>query len=152
MGIVFEARHDALGTTVAVKVLRDEILKDKEAVARFAREARAAAALRSPHAARVLDVGTLETGQPFMVMEYLVGSDLGDLLKAEGALPIRDAVDYLLQACEAIAEAHMLGIVHRDLKPANIFVTRRADGSPLVKVLDFGTPSRLRRVRIPSSS
>src|SRR5437660_11437119 len=73
-----------------------------------------------------------------MVMELLRGSDLGILLKTRGSLPIDEAVDYVLQACEAIAEAHALGMVHRDLKPSNLFLTRRADGSPLVKVLDFG--------------
>jgi serine/threonine protein kinase len=136
MGIVFEARHDALGTTVAVKVLRDEILKDKEAVARFAREARAAAALRSPHAARVLDVGEV-AGAPFMVMELLVGNDLGVELERRGPLPVAEALQYVVQACEAIAEAHSLGIVHRDLKPANLFLTGTAPRR-LVKVLDFG--------------
>ncbi len=138
MGVVVAAQHLTLRQTVAVKLLLPEAMERHDSVERFLREGRAAVSIQSEHIARVLDVGTLETGQPFMVMEYLVGSDLGDLLKAQGALPIRDAVDYLLQACEAIAEAHMLGIVHRDLKPANIFVTRRADGSPLVKVLDFG--------------
>ena len=138
MGVVVAAQHLTLRQTVAVKLLLPEAMERHDSVERFLREGRAAVSIQSEHIARVLDVGTLDSGQPFMVMEYLVGSDLGDLLKSSGRLAIPDAVDYLLQACEAIAEAHMLGIVHRDLKPANIFVTRRADGSALVKVLDFG--------------
>jgi serine/threonine-protein kinase len=104
---------------------------------RFAREARAAVKIKSEHVARVTDVGTLETGAPYMVMEYLEGQDLSALL-ARGPLPVEQAVDYLLQACEAIAEAHALGIVHRDLKPANLFLARLPGGIQSVKVLDFG--------------
>ncbi len=137
MGLVYEAKHEALGTAVAIKVLRDEVMKDQEAVARFAREARAAAVLRGPHAARILDVGEAEGGQPFMVMELLDGNDLGDELERRGPLPVLEAIDYVAQACDAIAEAHDLGIVHRDLKPANLFLIRIA-GRRMVKVLDFG--------------
>ncbi len=138
MGVVVAAQHLTLRQTVAVKLLLPEAMERQDSVERFLREGRAAVSIQSEHIARVLDVGTLDTGQPFMVMEYLVGNDLDAILDSRGALPISEAVDYVLQACEAIAEAHMLGIVHRDLKPANIFVTRRADGSSLVKVLDFG--------------
>jgi serine/threonine protein kinase len=138
MGIVVAAHHQALRQTVAVKLLLPEAMTRHDSVERFLREGRAAVSIQSEHIARVLDVGTLDCGQPFMVMEYLVGTDLGVMLKEHGPLPVAEAVDYLLQACEAIAEAHMLGIVHRDLKPANIFLTRRADGTPFVKVLDFG--------------
>ncbi len=138
MGVVVAATHLALRQTVAVKLLLPEAMERHDSVERFLREGRAAVSIQSEHIARVLDVGTLDGGRPFMVMEYLVGQDLGDMLKDRGALPIHEAVDYVLQACEAVAEAHMLGIVHRDLKPANIFLTRRADGSALVKVLDFG--------------
>ncbi len=138
MGVVVAAQHLTLRQTVAVKLLLPEAMERHDSVERFLREGRAAVSIQSEHIARVLDVGTLDGGRPFMVMEYLVGQDLGDMLKDRGPLPIHEAVDYVLQACEAIAEAHMLGIVHRDLKPANIFVTRRADGSALVKVLDFG--------------
>src|SRR5262249_53921116 len=83
-------------------------------------------------------VGTLEGGSPFIVMEYLEGGDLSQLVKSRGALPGQEVIEYVLQACEALAEAHVAGIVHRDLKPANLFLTKRADGSPCVKVLDFG--------------
>ena len=138
MGIVVQATHMHLDERVAIKFLLPQALGNEEAVARFAREARAAVKIKSEHVARVSDVGTLETGAPYMVMEYLHGQDLAELVRTQGPLPTQDAADYLLQACEAIAEAHALGIVHRDLKPANLFLIRRADGSPCVKVLDFG--------------
>jgi serine/threonine protein kinase len=138
MGVVVAALHLQLDERVAIKFLLPEALSNAEAVARFAREARAAVKIKSEHVARVIDVGTLETGAPYMVMEFLKGQDLSSHLRESGALPIADAVDFVLQACEALAEAHALGIVHRDLKPANLFLTARADGSPCVKVLDFG--------------
>jgi serine/threonine protein kinase len=138
MGVVVAALHIALDERVAIKFLLPEALTNAEAVARFAREARAAVKIKSQHVARVIDVGTLETGAPYMVMEFLKGQDLSNHLRSNGALPIADAVDYVLQACEALAEAHALGIVHRDLKPANLFLTTLADSSACVKVLDFG--------------
>ena len=138
MGVVVAAHHIQLDKRVALKFLLPEATTNAEVVARFAREARAAVKIESEHVARVIDVGAMESGAPYMVMEYLVGSDLAQRLVEHGAMPIEEAIDYLLQACEAIAEAHAAGIVHRDLKPANLFLTRRADGSSLVKVLDFG--------------
>jgi serine/threonine-protein kinase len=138
MGYVVVAHHLQLDTKVAIKLLRAELASNAEAVERFAREARAAVRITSPHVARVFDVGTLETGAPYMVMEYLEGGDLSSLIQKRGPLPITEAVDYVLQACEAIAEAHAAGIVHRDLKPANLFGARRPDGSITIKVLDFG--------------
>jgi len=138
MGIVVAATHLQLDQRVALKFLLPEALVNPEAVERFAREARAAVKIKSEHVARVSDVGTLESGSPYMVMEYLHGEDLAAWVRRNGAMAVPDAVEFLLQACEAIAEAHALGIVHRDLKPANLFVTRRVDGSPCVKVLDFG--------------
>jgi serine/threonine-protein kinase len=102
------------------------------------REARAAARIRSEHVAKVSDVGTLPDGTPYIVMEYLEGFDLADTLAQRGPLPADEAIELVLQACEALAEAHSLGIVHRDLKPANLFLTHRADGTPCIKVLDFG--------------
>jgi serine/threonine-protein kinase len=138
MGVVVAAHHIQLDEKVAIKFLLPQALASSETVARFAREARAAVKIKSEHVARVSDVGTLESGAPFMVMEYLQGGDLSDWLKQRGALPIEQAIEFVLQACEAIAEAHALGIVHRDLKPSNLFATRRADGSMTVKVLDFG--------------
>lgn len=138
MGVVVAARHEVLGQRVALKFLRQHLTAEQSIVARFLREARMAARIQSEHVARILDVGTLEGGAPFMVMEYLEGRDLGEVLRDGGPMPIAEALDYVLQACEAIAEAHKLGIVHRDLKPSNLFLAKRADGSPLVKLLDFG--------------
>jgi serine/threonine protein kinase len=138
MGIVLAAKHVQLDEHVAIKLMLPEVALNSDAVARFVREARAAAKIKSEHVARVSDVGVLDGGRPYMVMEYLEGSDLGALLTERGRIPAEEAVEYVLQACEAIAEAHALGIVHRDLKPSNLFVTRRRDGAPVVSVLDFG--------------
>ncbi len=138
MGIVVVAMHDELDQRVAIKFLLQNAMTDGEWVARFSREAKAAARIKSEHAVKVYDVGKLETGAPYMVMEYLEGQDLQTILNDRARIAVGDAVEYLLQACEAIAEAHSAGIVHRDLKPANLFVTHRTDGSPCVKILDFG--------------
>ena len=138
MGIVVAAMHLQLGQRVAIKYLLDAARANPQVVERFQREARAAVRLRSEHVGRVLDVGALESGAPYMVMEYLDGEDLAAMLARSGALPVHTIADLILQALEAIGEAHSLGIVHRDIKPANLFVTRRPDGSPCVKVLDFG--------------
>ena len=121
------------------QVLLPEAMRNKVAVERFLREAKVAAKVRSEHVARVHDVGTLEEGGiPYIVMEHLEGFDLGKLIEREGALPIEEACEIALQASEALAEVHAAGIVHRDLKPSNLFVTRKVDGSPSVKLLDFG--------------
>jgi serine/threonine protein kinase len=138
MGVVVAAQHLQLGIPVAIKALRPEARANAEAVARFEREARAAAHIRGEHVVRVLDVGSLDDGTPFMVMERLEGEDLARRLEREGQLPVDEAVEWILQACEAVGEAHGLGIVHRDLKPENLFCARRPDGSSAIKVLDFG--------------
>jgi serine/threonine-protein kinase len=138
MGVVVAAKHLHMEQRVAIKFLLPDLASHPETVARFAREANAAVKIQSEHVGRVIDVGTLESGAPYMVMEYLEGSDLADVVARRGPLPWHEVVEYVLQACEAIAEAHVAGIVHRDLKPANLFLIRRADGSPCVKVLDFG--------------
>src|SRR5438105_8378851 len=121
MGVILAGRHLQLDQRIAMKVLRDSALQEPEIVTRFQREARAAAKIQSEHVARVIDVGALDNGAPFMVMEYLKGTDLSNLVRAQGPLPIEIEVEYVLQGCEALAEAHRLGIVHRDLKPANLF-------------------------------
>ncbi len=138
MGVVLAVRHLQLGQRYAIKFVKSQAAADPTVVARFIREARAAVALSSEHVAKVFDVGTLENGAPFMLMEHLAGVDLGQVLDRSGPLGIAEAVGAVLQACEAIAEAHALGIVHRDLKPSNLFVSKRADGSRIIKVLDFG--------------
>ncbi len=138
MGVVLAAHHLQLDTRVALKLLLPETLKSADAVTRFLREARAAVRIQSEHVARVFDVGTLDGGAPYIVMEYLEGADLSTWLRDRGPLPIPQAVDFVLQACEAIADAHALGIVHRDLKPANLFYVQRSGGVPSIKVLDFG--------------
>ncbi|XXY51559.1 protein kinase [Sorangium sp. So ce269] len=138
MGVVVAARHLLLGERVAIKFLLPQARERADLVARFLREGQAAARIRSEHVTRVYDVGTLARGEPYLVMEYLEGTDLKALLRSRGPLPVELACDYLLQACEALAEAHALGIIHRDLKPGNLFLSQRADGSPLIKVIDFG--------------
>jgi serine/threonine protein kinase len=138
MGIVYAATHVALDQRVAIKALFPDALEDKQAIERFAREGRAAAKIQSDHVVRVYDVGVFDDGTPYMVMEYLEGADLMELLLENDSFPIDEATEYVLQACEGIAEAHKAGIIHRDLKPANIYVSRRADGAPNVKLLDFG--------------
>ena len=138
MGVVLGARHLVLGQRVAIKCMQSEGVNNPNAVSRFLREARAAGALSNEHVTRVLDVGQLESGEPYMVMEYLEGADFDQLLHQRGPLPVVEAVSVILQACEGIAEAHAIGIVHRDLKPANLFLSNQRDGSTLVKVLDFG--------------
>jgi serine/threonine-protein kinase len=138
MGVVLAATHVHLRQRVAIKLLHPEAAARRGAVERFLREARVAMSLRGEHVVRIFDVGTLDDGSPFIAMECLQGVDFRELLEATAPLATPVAVDYVLQASEAIAEAHALGVVHRDLKPANLFLTKRVDGTPCVKVLDFG--------------
>jgi hypothetical protein len=137
MGVVVLCEHIELRERVAIKFLLDAPVDNSELCERFVREARAAVKIKSEHVVRVVDVGRLPTGAPYMVMEYLEGEDLSQRLLS-GPVAVEDAVDYVIQGCEAMHAAHRLGIVHRDLKPANLFLTQRPDGSSLVKVLDFG--------------
>lgn len=137
MGIVVAAMHLDLREMRALKLIRPDA-ESEHSIERFLREARAVVRLRSEHVPEVHDVGRLESGAPYIVMELLEGQDLSAMLKARGPLPIDDAVLYVMQACHALAEAHAMGIVHRDLKPGNLFLTRRSDGSECIKVLDFG--------------
>jgi len=140
MGVVVAATHLQLGERVALKFLR---YRSKAGVtddfqSRFKREARVSAKLKNEHITRVIDVGVWQAHVPYMVMDHLTGTDLRQILKTSGQLPVATAIDYTVQLCEGIAEAHAHGVVHRDLKPSNLFVTRRPDGSELVKILDFG--------------
>jgi serine/threonine-protein kinase len=139
MGAVYEAYHMRLAQRLAIKVLHPNVAHYEEVVLRFEREARAAARLQSINCARVIDVDALPNGLPYIVMEYLEGRDLFAELEIHRALPIADAVDYVMQAATAMTEAHSLGIIHRDLKPSNLFLCPAgASARKLVKVLDFG--------------
>lgn len=137
MGLVVAATHLQLERPVAIKFLLPEHLAKADVVGRFTREARSAAKIQNDHVAHVLDVG-VDEGTPYMVMEYLEGEDLKQVLSRRGPLSVEETVKHVMQACEALAEAHALGIVHRDLKPANLFLANRANGRSILKVLDFG--------------
>ena len=137
MGYVLGARDESTGARVALKLLLPEHTKNRTTVARFVREVQASQRITSEHVVRVLDAGE-HADTRYIVMEYLEGSDLADLLEREKVLSVQRAIDLTLQACEALAEAHAAGTIHRDLKPANLFVTRAIDGSECIKVLDFG--------------
>jgi serine/threonine-protein kinase len=152
MAAVIAARHMGFDGMVALKILLPECCDDPDVVERFVQEGKTATRIRSEHVVRMLDVGVVD-GRAYLVMEYLDGRDLEAHLKKDGPLTVSAAADLLLQACEAIGEAHALGIVHRDLKPANLFLTHRADGSACLKVLDFGISKMPRGVSgTPGSS
>jgi serine/threonine protein kinase len=143
MGIVCAATHLELDQRVAIKFMRPDLSDRDEISCRFLNEARAAASLSSPHVARILDVGHLDDGCPYIVMEFLRGRDLASALAHRGALPVPEAADYVIQACEALAEAHRAGIVHRDIKPENLFLADAAGDKPILKILDFGISKRI---------
>jgi serine/threonine protein kinase len=138
MGMVFAATHLQLETRVAIKLLRADASRTETATARLLREARATAKINSENVARVLDIGTVDWGGLYIVMEYLEGDDLAAVLRKQPHWPPLEAVGYLLQACEGVRAAHARGIIHRDLKPSNLFVTKDSAGAPRIKVLDFG--------------
>ncbi|MEJ7731420.1 MAG: serine/threonine-protein kinase [Polyangiaceae bacterium] len=143
MGVVVAATHLVLDEHVALKFLRREVLGTESVVSRFAQEARAAVKLKSEHVARVSDVGHDPVRGPFIVMEYLEGQDLRDLLNEVGRASASEAVEYVVQACEGLAEAHARGIIHRDIKPENLFLVERSADWRIIKILDFGI-SKLR--------
>jgi len=148
MGVVVQAFHLHFEERVAIKLLHPHLIESDEARARFEREARAAFKIKSEHVARVIDVGALAKARvPYMVMEYLEGTDMADILAERTRLPIEDSIDFIMQTAEAVGEAHTLGIVHRDLKPENLFLTLRSDGTTCIKVLDFG----LSKLHTPAS-
>lgn len=150
MGVVLAAHDLSLDRTVALKLTAGP--DDEQAVARFLREARVVARLESEHVVKILDTGRLKSGAPFIVMEYLEGETLAQILDRRERLPPELLVDYVLEACDAIAEAHSLGIVHRDLKPSNVFLAKRADGSERVKVIDFGISKTLDQTTLTHSA
>ena len=143
LGVLVQVRHLELGQEVTLKFLVPEACAYPEFVQRFVREARAAVRIQGEHVARVTDVGRLESGAPYMVREFLRGPDLAEVLKVRGPLPIAEAVDYIIQACEGVAEGHALGVVHRNLRPTSLVVVRRSDGTALVKVFDFAAAESL---------
>jgi serine/threonine-protein kinase len=143
LGVLVQVRHVELGQEVTLKFLVPDACMYPEFVQRFIREARSAVKIQGEHVARVTDVGRLESGAPYMVREFLRGPDFAEVVKVRGALPVSEACDYIIQAAEAVAEAHAIGIAHRNLRPTTLVVTRRSDGSPLVKVFDFAAAEAL---------
>ena len=143
MGRIFAADHLLLGTKVALKFMHPHLARDRAQVSRFSREARAAATLKSEYVARIIDVDQLPTGELYIVMEYLEGASLETMATDGRGLPVSDAVTYVVQACDALAEAHARSIIHRDVKPANLFLTKGKSGEPVIKVLDFGLAKSL---------
>jgi predicted Ser/Thr protein kinase len=143
MGIVYIATHTELEQRVAIKFLRDTYARTDSLVQRFLNEARAAAVLKSDHVVRVIDVGQLDSGRPYLVMEHLDGMDLEGLLVREGPFDVERAIGYTLEVCSALEEAHSSGIVHRDIKPENLFLATAGSGRQKVKVVDFGLAKRL---------
>src|SRR5262249_34773426 len=137
-GLVLRAWSLIADEPVAIKVLRADLELERESVQRFVREAHAFKKLASLHAAKMIEVGTLDDGAPYIVMELLEGQDLGKQLAQNGPFPMAIAIDYVLQVCDVLAETHAHGIVHRDIKPTNLFAVTRPDGGALIKVLDFG--------------
>jgi serine/threonine-protein kinase len=138
MGLVFQAFERKRGRSVALKFLHPTALAAPGAMTRFEREASVAATLRGPHIARMIDVGSTAAGVPYLAMELLRGRDLEAELRVRGALPIAEAVDILLQACDAMSVAHASGVIHRDIKPSNIFLADNGAEGRIVKLLDFG--------------
>jgi serine/threonine-protein kinase len=143
LALVVQARHLELNLLVTLKFLIPDACAYPELVQRFVREARAAVRVGGEHVARVTDIGRLESGAPYMVREFLRGPDLEEVLKVRGRLPVAEAVDYVIQAAAGVVEGHALDIVHRNLRMTTLVVTRRSDGSPLVKVFDFGAAEAL---------
>jgi serine/threonine-protein kinase len=139
MGVVYAAHHIVLDQRVALKILAPEVASQNTAVTRFLTEARLAARLKSERLCQVIDAGVTENGLPYIAMELLEGCDLARLLyERRGPLPVGEAVEYVVQALDAVAEAHARGVVHRDLKPSNLFLTQHTGAPPVIKVLDFG--------------
>jgi serine/threonine protein kinase len=151
MGTVCEAFHLGLDVPVAIKVIRADLRDTPEFVQRFLNEGRAAASLKGEHIARVYDVGQLDSGEPYLVMEKLDGIELETFIQESGPLGAADAANLVMEACEGLAEAHAMSLVHRDIKPANLFLARRADSKLVLKILDFGISKRLNRAAVGKS-
>ncbi|MBN1654054.1 MAG: protein kinase [Deltaproteobacteria bacterium] len=150
-GEVFMVEHTLVGRRYALKVLNEALAKSPTVIARFHREARAAAAVGNAHIVEVVDMGYLDNGLPYLVMELLEGRDLYAELSQEGPLSIGRAVDIATQCCEALEAAHKKGIVHRDMKPENVFITKREDETDFIKILDFGISKVLEAAKEPKT-
>jgi eukaryotic-like serine/threonine-protein kinase len=137
MGTVYEARHEVLGSSVALKFLHSDLAKRPGLTQRFLQEARVSATIQSLHVTHVTDVDTAQDGSPYLVMELLSGEGLQGLLDRQGKLPVEQAIDFALQILAGLEAAHAMGVVHRDMKPDNVFVTQ-SSGGPLLKLIDFG--------------
>ena len=138
MGIVYVARHLAVGKRVALKVLRQQFVQDAEVTQRFASEATAATAIGNAHIVDTLDFGKLQNGSAYQVMEFLEGQMLSEALRREPRLPIERILHIARQVAVGLGAAHEAGIVHRDLKPDNVFLVERDQSRDFVKILDFG--------------
>jgi len=138
MGAIYEAAHVSAGRRVAIKMMSRELAAHPEALARFRREVKVTTELAHPNIVDVFDFGAAQTGEPYLVMEYLEGEDLEQRLEREGPIPLRTAVEIIKQVASALEVAHKEGVVHRDLKPGNVFLTQVADGGVFIKVVDFG--------------
>ncbi|MDZ4833459.1 MAG: serine/threonine-protein kinase [Candidatus Melainabacteria bacterium] len=138
MGTVYRAEHVVLHKQIAVKVLRTELLNDSNAMARFEQESRACAALSHPNLVAVYDCGITGLGQPYLVMEFLAGKSLQEIVKEQGALPLGKFFAVFIEATDALSYAHINGVVHRDLKPSNILVNPDPRGGEITKIVDFG--------------
>ena len=151
MGSVYKALQPAMNRMVAVKILHPKLAGRKDLVSRFRREARAMSHLTHPNTVKVYLYGELEDGSLYIVMEYLEGKNLNQTVRSEGALKIERGLPILIQACNALEEAHRAGIIHRDLKPENIFVTQQGGMKDYAKVLDFGLAKVTEREMRPGS-
>jgi serine/threonine-protein kinase len=140
VGAVFEAFDDS-GERAAIKLLLPEWRTQEQVLERFAREARVLMHLATPHVGRLLDVGNLDATYgdlPYLVLEYLEGTDLGQVVQSGATLPFAQVLAWCADACDGVGAAHEVGVVHRDVKPSNIFLAETGGPAPVVKVLDFG--------------
>lgn len=151
MGSVYKALQPAMNRMVAIKILHPKLASRKDLVSRFRREARAMSHLTHPNTVKVYLYGELEDGSLYIVMEYLDGKNLNQTVRSEGPLPLERGLPILIQACNALEEAHRAGIIHRDLKPENIFLSQQGGMKDFAKVLDFGLAKVTEREMRPGS-
>jgi len=138
MSVVYKARHELMDRTVAIKMLQGQLVNDQNSILRFHQEAKAASCLTHPNVITVYDSGTAPNGQPYLVMDYLVGDSLSDLIRRDNHLEVTRTLTIFIQACEALEHAHQKGVLHRDLKASNIMLIEHEGKADIVKVVDFG--------------